>query len=118
MKRVIAYIFMPVPFSLALMAIGLALLLFTTRQRTGKVLVGVGFGVLLLFSNGIVSEAMLGSLESYAPLVDALYSDVPEADISTQVTFEDGRKGVIAARVKIRDMQVHPSAAPAMEKAA
>jgi long-chain acyl-CoA synthetase len=56
--------------------------------------------------------------ERYAPLVDALYSDVPEADISTQVTFEDGRKGVIAARVKIRDMQVHPAAAPAMEKAA
>ncbi|MGE0750007.1 MAG: long-chain fatty acid--CoA ligase [Variibacter sp.] len=56
--------------------------------------------------------------ERYAPLVDALYSDVPEADISTQVTFEDGRKGVIAARVKIRDMQVHPSAAPAMERAA
>jgi long-chain acyl-CoA synthetase len=26
------------------------------------------------------------------------------------VTFEDGRKGVIAARVKIRDMKLHPVA--------
>jgi hypothetical protein len=33
------------------------------------------------------------------------------------VTFEDGRKGVISARVKIRDMKVEPAAA-AMEKAA
>jgi len=28
-----------------------------------------------------------------------------EADISTEVTYEDGHKGVIAARVKIRDLQ-------------
>jgi long-chain acyl-CoA synthetase len=56
--------------------------------------------------------------ERYAPLVTALYDKSPEADISTQVTFEDGRKGVIAARVKIRDMAVHSSAAPAMERAA
>ena len=40
-----------------------------------------------------------------------------EADISTEVTFEDGRKGVIAARVKIRDVATVP-AAPALGKAA
>ncbi len=43
--------------------------------------------------------------ERYAPLVTALYDGSHEADISTEVTFEDGRKGVIAARVKIRDLQ-------------
>ena len=43
--------------------------------------------------------------ERYAPLVAALYNGSHEADISTDVTFEDGRKGTIAARVKIRDMQ-------------
>ncbi|MEH2471099.1 long-chain acyl-CoA synthetase [Nitrobacteraceae bacterium AZCC 2161] len=43
--------------------------------------------------------------ERYAPLVTALYNGSHEADISTEVTFEDGRKGVIAARVKIRDLQ-------------
>jgi len=43
--------------------------------------------------------------ERYAPLVTALYNGSHEADISTEVTFEDGRKGTLAARVKIRDMQ-------------
>lgn len=43
--------------------------------------------------------------ERYAPLVAALYNGSHEADISTDVTFEDGRKGIIAARVMIRDMQ-------------
>ncbi|MEH2627871.1 long-chain acyl-CoA synthetase [Bradyrhizobium sp. AZCC 1719] len=42
--------------------------------------------------------------ERYGPLVTALYDGSHEADISTEVTFEDGRKGVIAARVKIRDV--------------
>jgi long-chain acyl-CoA synthetase len=47
--------------------------------------------------------------ERYAPLVTALYNGSHEADISTEVTFEDGHKGVIAARVKIRDLQVSRS---------
>ena len=42
--------------------------------------------------------------ERYATLVTALYDSSREADISTEMTFEDGRKGVISARVKIRDM--------------
>jgi len=46
--------------------------------------------------------------ERYAPLIQALYDGAPEADIATEVTFEDGRKGTIAARVKIRDMAAHP----------
>lgn len=55
--------------------------------------------------------------ERYAPLIKALYDGSKEADISTEVTFEDGRKGVISARVKIRDMKSEPVAA-AMGKAA
>jgi len=46
--------------------------------------------------------------ERYEPLIRALYDGSTEADISTQVTFEDGRKGVISARVKIRDMVLEP----------
>ncbi len=56
--------------------------------------------------------------ERYAPLVTALYDGSKEADISTEVTFEDGRKGAIAARVKIRDVKTLPIPAAAMEKAA
>ena len=54
--------------------------------------------------------------ERYAPLIKALYDGSKDADISTEVTFEDGRKGTISARVKIRDMKNEP--APVMGKAA
>jgi long-chain acyl-CoA synthetase len=47
--------------------------------------------------------------ERYAALIKALYDGSKEADISTEVTFEDGRKGVISARVKIRDMAIAPA---------
>ena len=48
--------------------------------------------------------------ERYAPLITALYDGSAEAGISTEVTFEDGRKGVLSARVKIRDMAPAPTA--------
>ena len=56
--------------------------------------------------------------ERYAPLVTALYDGSAEATIATEVTFEDGRRGTIAARVKIMDMQVGLPATAAHEKAA
>jgi len=34
------------------------------------------------------------------------------------VTFEDGRKGVISARVKVRDAKTYPASAPAAAPAA
>ncbi|MFZ1883006.1 MAG: AMP-binding protein [Rhodoplanes sp.] len=56
--------------------------------------------------------------ERYAPLVTALYDGVKEADITTEVTFEDGRKGVISARVKIRDLDVRSETPPPRREAA
>jgi long-chain acyl-CoA synthetase len=56
-------------------------------------------------------------VERYAPFIDALYGGAREADISTEVTFEDGRKGVLSARVQIRDVAAVP-AARALEQAA
>jgi long-chain acyl-CoA synthetase len=55
--------------------------------------------------------------ERYEPLIRALYDGSEEADISTEVTFEDGRKGAISARVKVRDAATVP-VAPAMGRAA
>src|SRR5262245_8222317 len=43
--------------------------------------------------------------ERYAPLLTALYDGSQEAAVSTEVTFEDGRKGTISARVRIRDIR-------------
>jgi long-chain acyl-CoA synthetase len=54
--------------------------------------------------------------ERYGPLVHALYEGARTADISTEVTFEDGHKGMISARVTIRDADVIKT--PAMDIAA
>ena len=56
--------------------------------------------------------------ERYAPLVEAFYNGATEAQIATEVTFEDGHKGVIAARVTIRDMKPYPTRPAKMERAA
>src|SRR5262249_42161265 len=56
--------------------------------------------------------------ERYAPLVTALYGGASQADISTEVTFEDGRKGVLSARIKIRDLAPHSTPDAEMPKAA
>jgi long-chain acyl-CoA synthetase len=49
-----------------------------------------------------VRRSLIG--ERYAPFVRALYDGSTQATIATEVTFEDGRKGVINARVAIRDI--------------
>ena len=56
--------------------------------------------------------------ERYGPLAEGLYSGAKEVDITTELTFEDGRKGTVSARVKIQDMKTHPPAAAPMDKAA
>ena len=56
--------------------------------------------------------------ERYAPLVEALYGGAASAQISTQVTFEDGHQGTVSARVAIRDMRPYPAPAAKMERAA
>jgi long-chain acyl-CoA synthetase len=49
--------------------------------------------------------------ERYGVLIDAFYSGKSECPITTEVTFEDGRKGVVSANVKIKDMAIHTPAA-------
>jgi long-chain acyl-CoA synthetase len=48
--------------------------------------------------------------ERYAELIEALYSDQDECHVETEVTFEDGRKGVIAADLKIIGAETFPVA--------
>ena len=56
--------------------------------------------------------------ERYGALVKALYDGSKLADISTEMTFEDGRKGMLSARLAVRDMKTYPVPEKAMEKAA
>ncbi len=57
-------------------------------------------------------------IDRYGPLVEAFYNGAATAEISTEVTFEDGHKGVIAARLAIRDMQAYPARTAKLERAA
>ncbi len=47
--------------------------------------------------------------DRYQVLVDALYSGKSSQFIETQVSFEDGRKGVVSAELKIMDVKVFPA---------
>ncbi len=45
--------------------------------------------------------------DRFQELVDALYSDKQEIKVEAQVTFENGREGVIKANLKIRDAETY-----------
>ncbi|WP_428624236.1 AMP-dependent synthetase/ligase [Sedimenticola sp.] len=45
--------------------------------------------------------------EKYHDLVDALYSDAKEVHTSTEVKYEDGRRGVIEADIRICNAETH-----------
>lgn len=47
--------------------------------------------------------------ERFAPLITAFYDGTSELDISTEVTFEDGRKGEVGGHVKIMDAVIQAS---------
>jgi len=50
--------------------------------------------------------------DKYKPLVEALYSTLDNTHIETEMTFEDGRKGKIAADLQILDAETYSSAPP------
>ncbi|MCS6996102.1 MAG: AMP-binding protein [Casimicrobiaceae bacterium] len=50
--------------------------------------------------------------EKYAPLVEALFSGKAEQYIETQVKFEDGRTGIVAANIRICDVVRVPVTTP------
>ena len=49
--------------------------------------------------------------EKYGVLIDALYSGKPSQFIETEVKFEDGRRGKVAADLKILDLKTFPKGA-------
>jgi len=70
-KKLVAPFLMPVPFCLALVFAGLALLWLTRRQRAGKWLATLGASALLLLGYGAVSGRLLATLERrHAPAAD------------------------------------------------
>jgi long-chain acyl-CoA synthetase len=56
--------------------------------------------------------------QKYQVLIDALYEGKPSQYIETQVKFEDGRTGMVAADLRISDCKAVAPAAGSMKKAA
>ncbi|MGA9822013.1 MAG: ElyC/SanA/YdcF family protein [Desulfobaccales bacterium] len=70
-KKVLESLLLPLPLCLGLLFIGLGLLWFTRRQRSGKILVSVGAGLLLILSYSAVPDMALRPLElKYPPVAD------------------------------------------------
>jgi long-chain acyl-CoA synthetase len=49
--------------------------------------------------------------ERYAPLIKALYDGSTHCHVATEMTFEDGRKGIVEGDVRIVDMTTYPARA-------
>jgi uncharacterized SAM-binding protein YcdF (DUF218 family) len=69
-KKIVAPLFAPVTLILALFLIGLVLLWFTKRQKTGKAVITFGVIMLALLGYGSISDLLLVPLElQYPPLM-------------------------------------------------
>jgi len=72
LKKIVAPLFFPVPLCLEILLLGLLLLWFTRRQRTGKIVVSIGVVLLAALSYSAVSNVFLRPLEyRYRPLLKA-----------------------------------------------
>ena len=70
LKKIITPLFYPLTLCLIIMIVGLFLLWFTKRQRSGRILVSIGVLALAIISSGPVSDRLLGPLErSFPPLM-------------------------------------------------
>lgn len=70
-KKIISQFLFPLALSIEISLLGLFLLWFTARQRTGKVCLSIGLCTLTLLSYGTVSDRVLGSLENSYPPYEA-----------------------------------------------
>src|SRR5215469_3023141 len=66
-KKIVSPLFLPVPFCLEILILGLVLIWFTRRQRAGKLFLTLGTLLLLLFSNTTMSDLLLRGLEYRYP---------------------------------------------------
>ncbi len=62
-KKIISPFLLPIPFSLTISFVGLFLILFTRKQKTGKIMVSVGLCTLAIFSYKPIPDYFLALLE-------------------------------------------------------
>jgi uncharacterized SAM-binding protein YcdF (DUF218 family) len=69
-KKILAPFLLPFSICLEILLLGLILLWFTSRQRTGKVVLSIGVLLLALLSFSAFSDKLLGPLEyKYSPIL-------------------------------------------------
>lgn len=79
-KKIIAPLFFPVSVCLEIMILGIYLLFFTKKQKTGKAVMLIGVILFASLSYGAVSDKLLKSLEyQYPPLALNSASDIPSS---------------------------------------
>jgi len=90
-KKLVSRFLFPLPLSLGLSLLGLALLWFTRRQKAGKVLVTLSVVLLLLLSSGAVSDMLIAPLEARHPPY-GLNGEfrVPESEVRYVVVLAGG----------------------------
>jgi len=67
LKKLLTQLVMPLPLSLAFVLLGLLLLWFTRKQRTGRILTTIGVLLLVLSSYGFLPDLLMGRLEKQNP---------------------------------------------------
>ncbi|HEX2853221.1 MAG TPA: ElyC/SanA/YdcF family protein [Opitutaceae bacterium] len=82
-KKFVSFWLLPVPVCLALLTIGVILVCFTRRVRTGRALLVAGTVLLLLFSNKVVSTWLVRPLETrYAAMPELSANATPPESLA------------------------------------
>jgi uncharacterized SAM-binding protein YcdF (DUF218 family) len=88
LKKIVGQLFFPVPLCLEILIAGLLLLLFTRKQKAGKIIISVGVILLTLLSYPALSNTFLRRLEcQYPPLISTVTSDFVPHEAVPQVRW-------------------------------
>lgn len=88
LRNIISGFLLPLPLSFLLSFLGLYLLWFTAKQKAGKILVSVGFVILVLFSYSFISDKLLRPLErKYSTFETKTPLEAPETDGGPAIKF-------------------------------
>ena len=88
LKKIISHIFFPVPLCLEILIAGVLLLLFTRKQRAGKIAVSVGVALFAVMSYTAVPAVLLRPLEyQYPPFCVEGRKDSPSREKTPAVKW-------------------------------
>jgi len=87
LKKIVSPFFYPLPLCVEILLLGLILLWFTRKQKTGKIFVSIGVILLVALSHSAVTDRLLGPLEYQYPPVKSL---VPVSDVKWVVVLGGG----------------------------